>query len=287
MQKNKSPSSARLPQVAHIIAVASAKGGVGKSTVSLQLALALSQMGYKVGLFDADLHGPSLATMLGVEYSAESAGAATEQPHLKKAADVQQGTPLSLNLQPTPIEGLQLVSMGTVVPAKTALSWRGPVASKYVLNWLFHARWQPLDYLLIDMPPGTSDIAMTLARQTPLTGVVIVTTPQRIAQIDVERGIEFFKTLSVPILGLVENMSHYLCDHCGQTSEPSSYSAGKALAATYQLPLLEQLPIDGKMAEALDNGKSLLLQEADHPISLSYHHLAKQLLAQVEQLDVS
>ncbi len=248
----------RIPGIKNIIAVASGKGGVGKSATTVNLALALQQEGARVGVLDADIYGPSIPIMLG------NAGQYPQSEDNK-------------HMQPNLAHGLVANSIGYLVEAEKATVWRGPMASKALMQLLNETLWGELDYLLIDMPPGTGDIQLTLAQQIPASGAVIVTTPQDLALADAVKGISMFDQVEVPVLGVVENMSYHQCSACGNKDYLFSQGGGEQLAQQKKLPLLGQLPLDITIREHADAGKALLLEQPDHPISQSYRQAARAL----------
>ncbi len=231
----------RLPGVKRVIAVASAKGGVGKSSVAVNLALALAEEGQRVGLLDADIYGPSLPTMLGV----------SEPPEVTKDRKIHPGQ----------AHGMQVLSMGFLIDPEQAVIWRGPMVYSAVKQFLKDAIWEDLDYLVVDMPPGTGDAQLTLVQQTPLAGVIMVTTPQEVALADVRRGIQMFRQVDVPVLGIVENMSYFfLCPDNGKKYDIFGTGGGEQVARQFDLPLLAQIPIEARIREGGDTGRPLMLQ---------------------------
>ncbi len=224
-----------LPGVKKIIAVASAKGGVGKSSVAVNLALALSDKGHKVGLMDADVYGPSVPTMLALEEGPE----VTED---KK-------------IHPVMSHGLQVISMGLLLPPDQPVIWRGPLVFSAIKQFLKDVQWTDLDYLVVDMPPGTGDAQLTLIQQVPLSGVVMVTTPQEVALADVRRGIRMFGETQVPVLGIVENMSYFVCPDSGKQYDIFGHGGGAEVAKQYDLPLLAEIPIDPAIRKGGDAGQ--------------------------------
>lgn len=251
------------PRIQHIIVVASGKGGVGKSTTAVNLALALQQAGARVGILDADIYGPSIPTMLGV------AGQA----------------PLIENEQFVPLEahGLALMSIGCLTgDDQTPVVWRGPKATGALLQLYNQTAWPMLDYLVIDMPPGTGDIQLTLAQRIPVSGAVIVTTPQHIALLDAQKGIEMFRKVNIPILGVVENMALHVCSQCGHVDEIFGAGGGAELEARYQVPLLARLPLDAAIRQHADSGRpSVVAGDAAAPL---YQQLGLQVIQRVAAL---
>ncbi|PID78596.1 hypothetical protein CSB20_14355 [bacterium DOLZORAL124_64_63] len=233
---------APLPGVKKIIAVASAKGGVGKSSVAVNLALALKEQGHRVGLMDADVYGPSVPTMLGIEDAAP------------------QATP-DRKIYPIESQGLQTMSMGMLMPKDQAVIWRGPLVMSAVKQFLQDVLWQDLDYLIIDMPPGTGDAQLTLVQTVPLAGVVMVTTPQEVALADVRRGIAMFVKVEVPVLGIVENMSYFVCPDNGKQYDIFGHGGGAQVARQYGLPLLGEIPIDPAIRKGGDAGRPAVLRK--------------------------
>ena len=229
-----------LPGVKRVIAVASAKGGVGKSSVAVNLALALAEEGQRVGLLDADIYGPSLPTMLGV----------TEPPEVTEDRKIYPGQ----------AHGMQVLSMGFLIDPEQAVIWRGPMVFSAVKQFLKDAMWEELDYLVVDMPPGTGDAQLTLVQQVPLAGVVMVTTPQEVALADVRRGVQMFRQVEVPVLGIVENMSYFLCPDNGKKYDIFGSGGGERVANQFDLPLLAQIPIESRIREGGDTGRPLMLQ---------------------------
>ncbi len=245
---------ARLPGVKRVVAVASAKGGVGKSTVAVNLALALADAGWRVGLLDADIYGPSLPTMLRVD----------EPPLVTEDRKIVPGR----------AHGLQVLSMGLLIDPDQAVIWRGPMVFSAVKQFLKDARWQDLDYLVVDMPPGTGDAQLTLVQQTPLAGVIMVTTPQEVALADVRRGVQMFRQVDVPVLGIVENMSYFLCPDNGKRYDIFGSGGGQRVAAQFALPLLAQIPIEPRLREGGDTGRPLMLQDDDSATRAIFRELA-------------
>ena len=249
----------------HVVAVASGKGGVGKSTVTTNLAAALGRQGLAVGLLDADIYGPSQQHMLGVPENT--------------TPDQQDGE----FLLPIEAHGLKTMSMGYLSSAKTPMVWRGPMASSAMSQLLEKTLWGELDILLVDMPPGTGDIQLTLAQRTTLAGAVVVTTPQDIALLDARKGIEMFQKVDVPVLGLIENMAAYVCTACGHIEPLFGERGGQDLAQQYGVPLLGQIPLDRAIRECADSGKPIVLAEPDGAISGVYQQAATELMASLGQ----
>jgi ATP-binding protein involved in chromosome partitioning len=249
--------SQNLSQIKHVIAVSSGKGGVGKSTVSTNLAVALSALGFKTGLMDADVYGPSVPKMFGNHESPE------EQ-----------------NGQIKPIEkyGLKFMSMGLLTDDSTPVIWRGPMATRLIQQFLGQVAWGELDYLLIDLPPGTGDVQLTLTQAAPLRGAVVVTTPQEVAVNITMRGIRMFDEVRVPILGVVENMSGFVCSHCNHTTEIFTKGGGEHTAHHMGLPFLGAIPLDPNVAQAGDHGDPLVHKDPKHPVSKAFFAIAEKLI---------
>ncbi|MAY40600.1 MULTISPECIES: iron-sulfur cluster carrier protein ApbC [Spongiibacter] len=256
-----SESAPAMANVRNIIAVASGKGGVGKSTTSVNLALALAAEGARVGLLDADIYGPSVQMMLGV--------ASGTRPK-------QYG---SQHLLPVEAHGLQSMSMAYLVTEKTPMVWRGPMASGALQQLLNQTYWQDLDYLIIDMPPGTGDIQLTLSQKVPLAGAVIVTTPQDIALLDAKKGIEMFSKVSVPVLGVVENMAVHICSQCGHAEHIFGEGGGHAIAAEYGVPMLGALPLSLQIREQADSGQPVMVADPDGEAAGLYRDVALNMAA--------
>ena len=253
---------APVTNVKNIIAVASGKGGVGKSTTTVNLAFALMQEGAKVGILDADIYGPSIPIMLG-------------------NTDAHPSSEDNKHMQPLEAHGMAANSIGYLVPQEDAAVWRGPMASRALKQLLDETLWPVLDYLIVDMPPGTGDIQLTMAQQVPLTASIVVTTPQDLALADAQKGISMFEKVNVPVLGLVENMSYYQCRACGTRDYVFAKDGGEALAERHGLPLLGQLPLDIHIREHGDAGTPLLVATPDSPLSESYREAARALSMQL------
>ncbi len=251
--------------VKNIIAIASGKGGVGKSTVAVNLALALAALGNRVGILDADIYGPSQPTMVGADH---------EKP--QPSSDQKK-------VQPIVRHGIQTMSMGYFIDSNTAMIWRGPMASTAMQQLFRDTHWDNVDYLIVDLPPGTGDIQLTLAQKIAVTGSIIVTTPQEIALIDARKAYEMFHKVHVPILGIIENMSTHICSHCGHEESIFGSGGGAQLAATLNIPLLGQLPLDKQMREDVDLGTPTVVARPESKITLLYIEMAKKLLEQVSK----
>ena len=249
-----------LKNVKNTIAVASGKGGVGKSTVAVNLAIALSHSGAKVGIVDCDIYGPSIPLMFNIN----------ERPKLQ-------------NQKLIPLEkyNIKIMSIGFLVDPMQAVVWRGPMASGAVKQFLTDVEWGELDYLIFDLPPGTGDIQLTLVQQIPLTGAVIVTTPQEISLADARKGLVMFQKVNVPILGLIENMSYFLCNHCGERENIFDTGGGLKAAEKMQIPFLGEIPIDVKLRIGSDNGLPLVEAEPNCNQSILIKEISKKLAAQI------
>ena len=245
-----------MENVRNIIAVASGKGGVGKSTTSVNLALALAAEGARVGLLDADIYGPSVQMMLGVESGVRPK---------------QYGTQYLL---PIEAQGIQSMSMAYLVTEKTPMVWRGPMATGALQQLLYQTYWQDLDYLIIDMPPGTGDIQLTLSQKVPVAGAVVVTTPQDIALLDAKKGIEMFAKVSVPVLGVVENMAVHVCSQCGHAEHIFGEGGGEHIARDYAVPMLGALPLSMQIREQADRGAPVVTQAPDSEAAQLYRDMA-------------
>ncbi|BCE00995.1 iron-sulfur cluster carrier protein ApbC [Marinicellulosiphila megalodicopiae] len=261
----KNQSIASLANVKNIVAVASGKGGVGKSTTSINLALALSKLGLKVGLLDADIYGPSVAKMLGA------------QDNVK----LEPFNETSLN--PYMQYGIKAMSIAFLSNSKTPMVWRGPMASSALNQMIAQTYWGELDYLIIDMPPGTGDIQLTISQKIALTCAVIVTTPQEIALLDAQKGIEMFKKVNVPVAGIVENMSLHICTNCGHKEAIFGSDGGARLAKEYETQVLATMPLDRSIRENVDLGKPTVQADPDSNISKLYESMAKNLIQYIEQ----
>lgn len=253
-----------LPNMRNLLAVASGKGGVGKSTVSTNLALALSALGHRVGLLDADIYGPSIPLMMGIPGQID-----------------QRTTPL-------PIErnGIKLMSMGFLVPPEKAVIWRGPMIHRALTQFLTELPWGELDYLVIDLPPGTGDAQLTLTQTVPLTASVVVTTPQEVSLIDARKGLEMFREVKVPVLGIIENMSYFVGDD-GKRYEIFGHGGGQKLAHAAAVPFLGDIPIDPRVVQSGDTGSPMVLAHPDSPVALAYKKLAGVVVRELESAEAA
>ncbi|MEQ6291812.1 iron-sulfur cluster carrier protein ApbC [Vogesella sp. GCM10023246] len=250
-----------LPGVKNIIAVSSGKGGVGKSTTAANLALALAAEGARVGLLDADIYGPSQPLMMGL---------AGHKP------EVNAG-----KLQPLLAHGVQVMSIGFLVDEDQAMVWRGPMVSQALQQLLNDTLWDNLDYLVIDMPPGTGDVQLTLSQKVPVTGAIIVTTPQDIALLDAKKGLKMFEKVGVPVLGIVENMAMHVCSNCGHEEHIFGHGGAEKMAAQYGVPVLGSLPLELSIRLATDEGKPTVVAEPDGKLAARYQQIARKLAVKV------
>jgi len=252
-----------IPGVKNIIAVASGKGGVGKSTTAANLALALAAEGARVGLLDADIYGPSLPLMMGVSGQPES--------------------PDGKSMLPLQAHGLQVMSIGFLIDQETPMVWRGPMVTQALQQLLNDTRWDDVEYLIIDLPPGTGDIQLTLAQKVPVTGAVIVTTPQDIALLDARKGLKMFEKVGIPILGIVENMSLHICSKCGHEEHIFGSGGGDRMAADYEVEMLGALPLDIKIRENTDDGKPTVAADPNGRVADIYKTIARRVAVKIAQ----
>jgi len=262
-QQNARPKGAPVPGVANIIAVASGKGGVGKSTTAVNLALGLKALGKSVGILDADIYGPSMPRLLALS-----------------------GKPQELagnKLQPMEALGMKVMSMGFLVDEETPMIWRGPMVMSAISQMLKDVEWGELDVLVVDMPPGTGDAQLTMAQQVPLAGAVIVSTPQDLALIDARKGLNMFKKVDVPVLGIVENMSTFICPHCGGQSDIFGHGGARHEAERLGVPFLGEVPLTMEVRETSDSGKPLVVSAPESAPAQAYMEIARKALAELEQ----
>jgi ATP-binding protein involved in chromosome partitioning len=256
------PQRRSIPGVAHIVAVASGKGGVGKSTVAVNLALAMRALGWRIGLMDADVYGPSVAMMVGA------------------------GKPVTLtdSRRIVPLErfGIRYVSMALFINDETAVIWRGPMVTKLETEFLFNVEWGELDCLVLDLPPGTGDAQLTITQRVALDGGVVVTTPQEIALLDVKRGVAMFDEVHVPVLGVIENMSYFICRKCGHRHEIFAHGGGARLASQLDVPYLGELPLVRELREGGDTASPIVAVNPAHPVSLAFKSIAEKVMAELE-----
>jgi ATP-binding protein involved in chromosome partitioning len=253
-----------VPGVKNIIAVASGKGGVGKSTTAVNLALALSAEGASVGILDADIYGPSQPQMLGI---------ASGQP---ESADGKK-------LQPMEAHGLQAMSIGFLIDPETPMVWRGPMVTQALTQLLGDTNWRDIDYLVVDLPPGTGDIQLTLAQQVPVTGAIIVTTPQDIALLDARKGLKMFEKVGIPILGIVENMSIHICSKCGHEEHIFGSGGGDKMSQDYEVEMLGALPLDRSIREQVDSGHPTVVSDPTGRVSEIYKGIARRIAVKIAE----
>lgn len=250
-----------IPGVKHVIAVSSGKGGVGKSTVAANLACALAGAGAKVGLLDADLYGPNIPMMMG----------STTGPEQKDGKIV-----------PVENHGVKLISMAFLVPEEAPLVWRGPMVHQYLQAFFRDVLWGELDYLLIDLPPGTGDVQLSLSQMVPLAGAITVTTPQEVALYDVRKGMAMFQKVNVPLLGIIENMSYFVYGHCGERTEIFSHGGGERAAAKVGVPFLGRIPIDPAIRDGGDTGHPIVVADPASPQAVAFQDIAKKLMDELK-----
>jgi ATP-binding protein involved in chromosome partitioning len=261
------PEKPIIPGVKSLVAVASGKGGVGKTTVAVNLAIALNRMGAAVGLLDADVYGPNVPLMLGTE---ESPTAISERQIL-----------------PVEAHGLKLISMGLLAPGDKPMIWRGPMLHSVMQQFLRNVVWGDLDYLIVDLPPGTGDVQLSLIQTVALTGAVIVTTPSMVALADVRKAIEMFRQVNVEVLGVVENMSSFLCPHCGKSVDVFGHGEGRRVAETYGVPLLGEIEIDPRIRVGGDSGKPVASLGEDAPGARSLYAMARAVATRVAEVSAT
>ncbi|TCV87447.1 iron-sulfur cluster carrier protein ApbC [Sulfurirhabdus autotrophica] len=255
-----------VPGVKNVIAVASGKGGVGKSTTAVNLALALAAEGASVGILDADIYGPSQPTMLGIEGRPES----------------KDGK----SLEPMEGHGIQSMSIGYLIDVETPMVWRGPMVTQALEQLLNDTKWRDLDYLVVDLPPGTGDIQLTLAQRVPVTGAVIVTTPQDIALLDARKGLKMFEKVGIPIVGIVENMSIHICSKCGNEEHIFGEGGGAKMCKDYDVEFLGALPLDIQIREQTDSGKPTVVANPESRISEIYREIARRVAVKIGEQSV-
>jgi len=251
-------AQAPIPGVRNIIPVASGKGGVGKSTVAVNLALALKERGARVGLLDADVYGPSLQILLGT----------SEGPRGGKDKEIR----------PVEKDGIKLMSLGFITQPGMPVIWRGPIVTSVVKKFLLDVEWGELDYLLVDMPPGTGDVQLTLVQTVPITGAIIVTTPSELALVDAERGLRMFEEVNAPVLGIIENMSTFVCPHCGGKTDIFDTGGGKKIGERTGAEVLGQIPLDPKIRAAGDTGTPIVKQDPESPVTRAFIEIADKII---------
>ena len=252
-----------VPNVKNIIAVASGKGGVGKSTVAVNLALALAAEGASVAVLDADIYGPSQPTMLGIRGRPESRDGKT--------------------LEPMEGHGLQAMSIGFLIDVETPMVWRGPMVTQALEQLLNETKWREVDYLVVDLPPGTGDIQLTLAQRVPVTGAVIVTTPQDIALMDARKGLKMFEKVGIPILGIVENMSVHICSKCGHEEHIFGEGGGERMGKDYSIEMLGSLPLDIQIREQADSGRPTVVSDPEGRVAQIYKQIARRVAVKIAE----
>ena len=260
------PNLGPLPRVRNILAVGSGKGGVGKSTTAVNLALALAADGARVGVLDADVYGPSIPTMLGLSGRPDS--------------------PDGKSIEPMRAHGIEAMSIGLLVEQDTPMIWRGPMATSALSQLLGETRWggeEGLDYLVIDLPPGTGDIQLTLAQKIPVAGAIVVTTPQEVATLDARKALKMFEKVQVPVLGLVENMAVHVCSNCGHAEHIFGQGGGERMAAAYGVPLLGSLPLEVAIREQGDAGTPIVASAPQSAAAEAYRAFARNLVAELDK----
>ena len=253
-----------IPEVRHVVAVASGKGGVGKSTVAANLAVALAQLGHRVGLLDSDIYGPSVPTMFGI----------TQKPRV-----------IGNRIYPFEKYGIILMSLGFILETDTPVIWRGPMVMRAIEQMLGDVEWGPLDYLILDLPPGTGDAQLTVTQRIQLAGAVIVTTPQDVALIDARKGLAMFRKVNVPVIGIVENMSSFVCPHCGETTDIFRKDGGRKTAELLNTPFLGAIPLDPQIVLGGDAGVPIVVAEPKGPHGDAFRSVAQAVVAEVARQD--
>jgi ATP-binding protein involved in chromosome partitioning len=251
-----------IPEVRHVVAVASGKGGVGKSTVAANLAIALAQLGHKVGLLDSDIYGPSVPIMFGI----------TERPFVE-----------GNRILPFEKFGVKVMSLGFILETDTPVIWRGPMVMRAIEQMLGDVEWRQLDYLILDLPPGTGDAQLTVTQKVPLAGAVIVTTPQDVALVDARKGLAMFRKVNVPVIGIIENMSSFVCPHCGEATDIFKKGGGRRTAELLGTPFLGAVPLDPEVVEGGDRGVPIVVARPDGPHAQVFRQLAESVAAEVER----
>jgi len=255
------PSAESIPGIRNVVAVGAGKGGVGKTTAAVNIAVALSLEGARVGLIDGDIYGPNVPQMLGLDAPPEVTA--------------------ERRLVPPQAHGVKVVSMGMLVPPDQAVIWRGPMLHSAVRQFLHDVEWGELDYLVVDLPPGTGDVSLSMAQSVPLAGAILVTTPQGVSVSDVRKAAAMFRQLRVPILGVIENMSHFLCGHCGERTDIFGHGGGQTMAETLGIPFLGDIPIDTSVRIGGDEGRPIVVAAPDVAAARAFRGVARQLAAQI------
>jgi ATP-binding protein involved in chromosome partitioning len=255
------PNKQPIPGVKNVISVGAGKGGVGKSTCAVNIAIGLSQLGARTGIIDADVYGPNVPILLGAE-------------HEKPMAEDDKIVPILRH-------GVKLISIGFFVDPDKPVIWRGPMLGGAVRQFMFDVNWGELDYLVVDLPPGTGDVQLTMSQSIPMTGAVVVSTPQDVSTADVGKAIQMFATLKVPNLGLIENMSYHICPHCGERTEIFGHGGARALAERMRVPFLGEIPLDQRIREGGGPGVPIMVSAPDSPLAQVYRDVASHLAAQV------
>ena len=251
----------QVPGIRNIVAVGAGKGGVGKSTTSVNLAVALAQKGARVGLIDGDVYGPNIPQMLGL----------TEAPEVSPEK----------RILPPQAMGIKVISMGMLVPPDQPIIWRGPMLHGAVQQFMRDVEWGELDYLVVDLPPGTGDVALSMAQSVPMAGAVVVTTPQGVSVSDVRKAVGMFRQLSIPVLGVIENMSYFVCGHCSERTDIFGNGGGRKMAEELQIPFLGEVPIDTRVRAGGDEGRPIVAEAPDAPAAQAFQSLASRVAAQV------
>ncbi len=252
-----------IPGVRNLIAVGSGKGGVGKTTVAVNLAIALSKLGHRTGLLDADVYGPNVPLMLGVDQTPSAIGD---------------------RIQPIERYGMQIMSMGLVSPGDKPLIWRGPMLHSVVQQFLRGVNWSDLEYLVVDLPPGTGDVQLTLIQTAPITGAIVVTTPSDVSLEDARKAVHMFRQVRVEVLGIVENMSYLVCPHCSQRVDVFSYGGGRRTAQRMGAHFLGEVPLDPEVRVGGDTGESVALRAPEDPHAAAFYAIARETILRIEQI---
>ncbi len=265
VEKKEEGEKEKVSNIRYVIATTSGKGGVGKTTVSVNTAVALAKLGFKVGLLDADIYGPNVPTMMGIE-----------------GVPIQIDTKHKDKILPITKYGVKVLSIGNMIPKDAAVIWRGPLIHSAMKQFLEDVTWGDLDFLIVDLPPGTGDAQISLAQQTKVSGGIIVITPQKVAMSDAMKANDFFKKLEIPVLGVIENMSYFVCPHCGARTDIFSHGGGKKFAAESSLPFLGEIPIDLQIREGGDLGKPAVIADPDSPVAKAFIDAARNIVERVK-----